>query len=74
MSQAERDRISKKYDIEKQKIKDTIAFGRHVQGPPQKFPLAFDDVDIFVENEGILYLHNSILIFFLFHKRNPVVN
>ncbi|XP_057289910.1 leucine-rich repeat-containing protein 72-like isoform X2 [Hydractinia symbiolongicarpus] len=32
----ERDKIAKKYDVHEKKIKDTIAFGRRVKGPPPR--------------------------------------
>lgn len=32
---AERDKVAKKYNVERQKIKETIAFGRRVDKPPQ---------------------------------------
>lgn len=63
ITNAERDKARKKYESQREMVKETVAFGRHVDGPPKKvytpppsgtfesFGFDSDDVDI-QDSEG----------------------
>lgn len=36
ITNAERDKARKKYESQREMVKETVAFGRHVDGPPRK--------------------------------------
>ena len=36
ITNAERDKARKKYESQREMVKETVAFGRHVDGPPKK--------------------------------------